>query len=570
MKCGTLTGSRTWPLAVAILLAGNAHAGTFVVDATVDAVDANPGDGVCATAEGDCTLRAAVMETNHLAGADTIFLPEGIYVLTLEGRLERDGATGDLDVFDDLTIRGAGSDRTIVDANRIDRAFIHVNPQRFQGADPPPIEVRYHDLTIRDGYADASDPMGGCIALNGTVKLLLRRTVVRGCEAAGMGGGIGLGSPISVESSGPAGSPRTLQAKFNDFGDFVDQSVLLLDQSSVLENQSGDGGGGIAVVNQDGDQVTIVDSVIADNSDASTLGGGGILVAANARHTNDGFNFVVEGSEFSGNSTGGFGGAIRYSPRAPSNSIVVHQGYRGIFQGLDLVGNTAALGGGGIAASSATDLSIGRSLISDNATDGEGGGLLLNGRAKIADSEIRGNTALLYGAGVEGTDASRLTLERVAVTENMSAGTGGGVLALGAADVFNTTVSTNSAAVGGGIRNFALDDADGGDVYLANVTLAANTSGGGADLSAGANGAAILVRNSIVDSGAVACSGLVVSLGHNIASDGSCDFVDATDLASTDAMLLALADNGGPTRTHALETGSPAIDAGAAEDCAET
>ena len=56
---------------------------TFTVDSTADAVDANPGDGVCDDGLGNGTLRAAIMEANALAGADTIDIPAGIYTLTL-------------------------------------------------------------------------------------------------------------------------------------------------------------------------------------------------------------------------------------------------------------------------------------------------------------------------------------------------------------------------------------------------------------------------------------------------------------------------------------------------------
>jgi CSLREA domain-containing protein len=63
---------------LALLLAGRAvSAATFNVNSAVDAVDAVPGDGVCATAGGQCTLRAAVQEANALPGADTISLPAG-------------------------------------------------------------------------------------------------------------------------------------------------------------------------------------------------------------------------------------------------------------------------------------------------------------------------------------------------------------------------------------------------------------------------------------------------------------------------------------------------------------
>lgn len=62
-----------------------AAAAPITVNSERDARDAAPGDGVCETQPGggDCTLRAAVMEANVLAGPDTILLPAGSYELTL-------------------------------------------------------------------------------------------------------------------------------------------------------------------------------------------------------------------------------------------------------------------------------------------------------------------------------------------------------------------------------------------------------------------------------------------------------------------------------------------------------
>ena len=58
-------------------------AATFNVNSIVDAVDAVPGNGVCATAGAVCTLRAAIQEANALAGADLVNVPAGAYLLTL-------------------------------------------------------------------------------------------------------------------------------------------------------------------------------------------------------------------------------------------------------------------------------------------------------------------------------------------------------------------------------------------------------------------------------------------------------------------------------------------------------
>ncbi len=120
--------------AAALLVAGlftaglprAAHAATFVVNSTTDAVDNLIGDGVCATAAGDCTLRAAVQEANHDSIADTIDLPMGTYSLTLGGSGEDAAATGDLDILWEVTIEGDGGGNTIVDASLLtprDRVF---------------------------------------------------------------------------------------------------------------------------------------------------------------------------------------------------------------------------------------------------------------------------------------------------------------------------------------------------------------------------------------------------------------------------------------------------------------
>ena len=106
------------------LLGGTvAQALELTVTSTTDGVDARPGDGVCATSTGTCTLRAAIQETNAREGPDTIVLQPVTYRLTIEGVDEDDGATGDLDVTDALTIKGMGAQNTRIDGNKLDRVF---------------------------------------------------------------------------------------------------------------------------------------------------------------------------------------------------------------------------------------------------------------------------------------------------------------------------------------------------------------------------------------------------------------------------------------------------------------
>ena len=155
---------------------------TFTVNTTTDAVDINPGDGICATAAevGPCSLRAAIMEANHQTGGLTkIVIPASVtpYVLTILPFGGDDETTGDLDITRSTTIEGAGAPTTIVDGNGIDRVFF-VSPS---------ITVTISGLTIRNGLK-AGGGGGGGMLNDGT--LTLSSCIVSGNTAGTGGGGI--------------------------------------------------------------------------------------------------------------------------------------------------------------------------------------------------------------------------------------------------------------------------------------------------------------------------------------------------------------------------------------------
>ncbi len=142
---------------------GIVHATTFTVDETsTDLGDLNPGDGKCEWSTSvpigqRCTLRAAIQETNALAGPDVIIIPfNANIVLSRAGRNEDAGNTGDLDITDSLTITTpAGSSRELwpaIDANSIDRVF---------DVRASAINVTFHNLVIRNGKADDATTFAG-------------------------------------------------------------------------------------------------------------------------------------------------------------------------------------------------------------------------------------------------------------------------------------------------------------------------------------------------------------------------------------------------------------------------
>ncbi|MGH9381892.1 MAG: choice-of-anchor Q domain-containing protein [Thermoanaerobaculia bacterium] len=146
------------------------------------------------------------------------------------------------------------------------------------------------------------------------------------------------------------------------------------------------------------------------------------------------------------------------------------------------------------------------------------------------------------------------------------AGSGGGIRSDGGLTTLtNSTLSGNEAVSdGGGIWN------TGGTVTLVNSTLWGNTAGAQGDgvLTSADLSAETILRNTIVAGSqdasgdcALDFGGEVSFSGVSLVQDGSCGCDGESSCLSGDPRLdEELADNGGPTRTHALLANSPAID----------
>jgi len=175
------------------------------------------------------------------------------------------------------------------------------------------------------------------------------------------------------------------------------------------------------------------------------------------------------------------------------------------------ISNNSASFGGGIY--SVGNLTVGNSTISGNsATGNEGGGIdSAGGALTMSNSTVSGNTSRAAGGGI---GANITTITNTTVCNNVSSfGRGGGIAhGSGALNLNNSIVANNSDAVG-------FPDVDGA-VSSGDYNLIRNTSG--TTLPAGST--------------------------HNITGQ--------------DPKLGPLSNNGGPTKTHALLPGSPALDAG--------
>jgi hypothetical protein len=138
-----------------------------------------------------------------------------------------------------------------------------------------------------------------------------------------------------------------------------------------------------------------------------------------------------------------------------------------------------------------------------------------------------------------------MTMTNSTISGNAAGARGGGMRVSASPTVVNSTITGNSARTdGGGIRVVAA-------AYPATIKhsiIAGNTRG------------ALLVPNDVTGGAALAFSLLGVDTGATITDNGG-NLVGAAE-APLDPLIGPLADNGGPTRTHALLPGSPAIDAG--------
>jgi predicted outer membrane repeat protein len=144
------------------------------VTTTLDVID--PNDGLL-------SLREAIIQANASKGADTINLPAGTYSFSLAGAGEDNAATGDLDIRDDLTIVGAGSDATTITAAQSDRVFqiwgasvdvsrVTVSGGRSaQGAgfdsQHGALKITQCQIAGNATLSDSADGMGGAVSLVG-------------------------------------------------------------------------------------------------------------------------------------------------------------------------------------------------------------------------------------------------------------------------------------------------------------------------------------------------------------------------------------------------------------------
>ena len=330
----------------------------------------------------------------------------------------------------------------------------------------------------------------------------------------------------------------------------------------------------------------------------------GLTVTKNRiKSLNDG-KFTLDGVTVSG-STGAYGGAL-------------YAGNDGELEIIDSTfeNNTATTNGGAVYIYNDNDATISGSTFTNNESLGDGGAIFgeIHYNVTIVDCTITGNSAADDGGGLAfyaKKPDNVLSITDTTIDANDAGDLGGG-LKIDAQDplivsITNSTVSNNTAQTDAGIgfddpgitatinnstisANAALYGSGG--VYIGSgssltvnqSTISANSSAGsytgtdGGGIQLGDNTSVVTLSGSIVSgnsSGVAGAAdfGLYSSLASDTASitatnsligevDSRITVNGTNNVSSTNPMLGALANNGGPTKTMALLTGSPAIDAG--------
>ncbi len=408
---------------------------------------------------------------------------------------------GGIYVNKSITIQGTGPDETIIQAAALPG---NASTRVFYIAEMQDVTIK--NLTIQNGKVLYP---GGGIA-NASYRLTLENVHIKDCQASA-GGGIFNISNINITNSTIASNTADSCAgifNYNGGGMVSMPFTATINKSIIKDNKATKGaGGGIAAITSGDMSITLdIDeseinnnsSIVSQNLD-SIQGGGGIYLSGNS--TFQTIETTIEDCYIDGNTTNGTGGGVLLN--FPSgNPIKVN------ISGSAVINNVAGNAGGGFANLSASNDTILQTTFSGNTTKGNGGAIFNTGSLYLVHNTIAKNTCN---------------------TDDDDTGDGGGI--------------TNNT----------------GELILSHNIIAMNNDGS-------------TTGNTYPD--IFEQSGTINTNGYNLIGDnsGAGSFIEGNPNTNNDyvgsssntidPMLEMLADNGGNTKTHALQTTSPAIDAG--------
>lgn len=479
------------------------------------------------------TIAAAV-------SGDTIAFDLACSHITLTSGAIVIGQGGDGQPIASLEIIGPGRNALTVDGYYLDRVLDH------EGGAGGSLTIS--GLALKHGFTGGS---GGCLFAQGAVSL----TDVEVVECAA-GFATGIDAPLGGGIRGGgiyAGGSATLTSAFVgdnmvnghssyaygaglSAGGDVSLTSTTISGNFATSDTGATYGGGVAIGNRSGSvqgSMQAFMSSIENNTATSHCGycpvrGGGAWVYGSSTFDNS----TITGNAAFSDAQYGAGGGLYFSSRYGGAPVTA------TLTGTDAGSNFADENAGAIGAGG--DLTIIGGTISGNNSNLSGGAIgLFGGNLDLVDSLMTGNIASDRGGAIFLFGYGDVAAENSTISENM-AGTNGGAIAntYGSVHLSNSTLTANTAGSSGGGIWFR----------YAYYTLSLEST---------------IVAGNTVNSNAddIFAPGNTVGGSHDLVMAASGVDLPA-DTIMSDPMLMPLADNGGPTLTHALADGSPAIDAG--------
>ncbi len=147
---------------------------------------ADTNDGACT--QTDCSLREAVIAANAHFGKDTINISAGVYLLTIAGTGEDLAATGDLDLTEEVIVKGAGSAQTTIDGNALDNVFDAKKAAEFRGLTVQNGKPRgiQHSGAILTDVLISNNPEGACCSSIAGGTFLNNGSGIVSCDVRGV------------------------------------------------------------------------------------------------------------------------------------------------------------------------------------------------------------------------------------------------------------------------------------------------------------------------------------------------------------------------------------------------
>lgn len=525
----------------------------FTVDAVTDGADANPGDGICANSVGECSLRAAVMESNALEGSDIISLQATTYVLNAGTSEDDDIAVGgDLDITDHLSIVGQGMENTVISGGSQFRVLDIFKLDEDDAVQPT---VSVESLTIQEGPAELDE--GSLIRNSSELTLKSVRVTLGGNDTRAMYNESAT-ADVTIESS---------EFIENELAIYNASSVRMsIIDSEISNNETDLYSKGVAIYCL-GRSLKIQDSVISQN-ESSYYGSSGIGIYKSGGYAEISDTEFLE-NQITVDNASGYAGAL-YLVYADAT-----------LEDVSFKGNRAAYGGA-LHASGSSDLFISGATFEDNSAIINGGALNVQS-ANIVATEFVSNSAGADGGAIYSSYSAPIKLRQSRFSKNSAGDSGGAILTQGELSSVSVLFDANSADYGGALYldgresasfiNTSLSgnnanyeggavyvDKDDDEAYFRFSTFHNNSANSdGANFFTASEG--LRLQGSVVGSPRTSnsCAGTFESSDYNLldptCASGNLKSHDAT----ADPSLSVLADNGGDYPSVALNDGSTAI-----------